>query len=48
MATAAEIVIVEVDAILEIGSRDPNTIVTPGILVDILVFKGDSYYASRT
>ncbi len=48
MATAAGIVIVEVDAILEVGSLDPNTIVTPGILVDILVFKGDSYYASRT
>ena len=42
------VVIVEVDAILEVGSLDPNTIVTPGILVDILVFKGDSYYASRT
>ncbi|HEB09693.1 MAG TPA: CoA transferase subunit A [Spirochaetales bacterium] len=48
MATAAGIVIVEVDAILEVGSLDPNRIVTPGILVDILVFKGDSYYASRT
>ena len=48
MATASKIVIAEVDAILEIGSLDSNDIVTPGILVDILVFKGDSYYASRT
>jgi acetate CoA/acetoacetate CoA-transferase alpha subunit len=48
MATAADLVIAEVDAILEIGQIDPNDVVTPGILVDILVLKGDSYYASRT
>ncbi|GAB6280433.1 MAG: acetate CoA-transferase subunit alpha [Thermovirga sp.] len=48
MATAADLVIAEVDAILEIGQLDPNEIVTPGIVVDILVLKGDSYYASRT
>jgi len=48
MATAAELVIAEVDAILEVGQLDPNDVVTPGILVDILVLKGDSYYASRT
>ncbi len=48
MATAAEMVIAEVDAILEVGELDPNDVVTPGILVDILVLKGDSYYASRT
>ena len=48
MATAAKVVIVEVDAILEAGAIDPNDVVTPGILVDILVLRGDSYYASRT
>ena len=48
MATAAEIVIVEVDAFLEVGSLDPDTIVTPGILVGILVFKGGGCYATRT
>lgn len=48
MATAADLVIAEVDAILELGEIDPNDVVTPGILVDILVLKGDSYYASRT
>jgi len=48
MAAAADLVIAEVDAILEVGELDPNDVVTPGILVDILVLKGDSYYASRT
>ncbi|WP_024822033.1 MULTISPECIES: CoA transferase subunit A [Aminobacterium] len=48
MATAADIVIAEVDSILREGEIDPNDVVTPGILVDILVLKGDGYYASRT
>jgi acetate CoA/acetoacetate CoA-transferase alpha subunit len=48
MATAGKIVIAEVDAVLEAGAIDPNDVVTPGILVDILVLKGDSYYAART
>jgi len=48
MATAAEIVIAEVNAILEVGAFNANDVITPGILVDILVLKGDSYYASRT
>ena len=48
MATAADLVIAEVDSIVEIGELDPNNIVTPGILVDILVVKGDNYYAART
>ena len=48
MATAADLVIAEVDAILDLGGIDPNDVVTPGILVDILVLKGDGYYASRT
>ncbi|MCF4151591.1 3-oxoacid CoA-transferase subunit A [Dethiosulfovibrio sp. F2B] len=48
MATAADLVIAEVDSVVEQGEIDPNDVVTPGILVDILVLKGDSYYASRT
>jgi len=48
MATAAELVIAEVDVICERGEIDPNDVVTPGILVDILVLRGDSYYAART
>ncbi len=48
MATAAELVIAEVDEIVEPGELDPDCIVTPGILVDALVLKGDGYYASRT
>ncbi|MDR1509597.1 MAG: CoA transferase subunit A [Synergistaceae bacterium] len=48
MAAAADTTIVEVDSIVEAGELDPNHIVTQGILVDMLVMKGDSYYASRT
>ena len=48
MATAADLVIAEVDMILAQGDIDPNDVVTPGMLVDILVLKGDGYYASRT
>jgi acetate CoA/acetoacetate CoA-transferase alpha subunit len=48
MATAADTVIAEVNAIVEVGDINPNDVVTPGILVDYLVLKGESYYASRT
>ena len=48
MATAADLVIAEVDSIVDPGELDPNNIVTPGLLVDILVVKGDNYYAART
>lgn len=48
MATAADIVIAEVDSVVDIGELDPDAIVTQGILVDMLVVKGGSYYASRT
>jgi acetate CoA/acetoacetate CoA-transferase alpha subunit len=48
MATAAEIVIAEVDSVVDVGELDPNEIVTQGILVDMIVVKGGSYYASRT
>lgn len=37
MATAADLVIAEVDEILPLGSLDPNTIHTPGNYVDALV-----------
>jgi len=40
MATAADLVIVEVEEILEIGEIDPDEVVTPGIFVDYLVKKG--------
>jgi len=48
MATAADYVVAEVDSVLEVGELDPNEIVTPGILIDALVVKGDNYYANRT
>lgn len=48
MATAADLVIAEVDSIVDVGDLAPDNIVTPGILVDILVVKGDNYYAART
>ncbi len=37
MATAADLVIVEVEEVLEIGEIDPDEVVTPGIFVDYLV-----------
>ena len=40
MATAADIVIFEVEKIVEIGEIDPNTVITPGIFVDFIVEKG--------
>jgi acetate CoA/acetoacetate CoA-transferase alpha subunit len=48
MAMAADYVVAEVDSILEVGEIDPNDVVTPGILIDALVVKGDNYYAART
>ena len=48
MATAANIVIAEVDSVVDVGELDPNEIVTQGILIDMIVVKGGSYYASRT
>ena len=40
MATAADIVIVEADNIVEVGDIDPNQVVTPGIFVDYIVGGG--------
>ncbi|MDR1934751.1 MAG: CoA transferase subunit A [Candidatus Accumulibacter sp.] len=48
MALAAETTIAEVDSVVDVGELDPDHIVTPGIVVDMLVVKGGSYYASRT
>ncbi|MDD4364249.1 MAG: CoA transferase subunit A [Synergistales bacterium] len=48
MAVAADYVVAEVDSVVEVGEIDPNDVVTPGILVDALVVKGDHYYAART
>ena len=43
MATAADIVVAEVDEIVETGEIDPEVIVTPGIFVDriVKIRKGD-------
>ncbi|MDD4160007.1 MAG: 3-oxoacid CoA-transferase subunit A, partial [Synergistaceae bacterium] len=40
MATAADVVIAEVDEVLPIGDIDPNNVVTPGLFIDALVLKG--------
>ncbi|WP_409228411.1 acetate CoA-transferase subunit alpha [Gudongella sp. SC589] len=40
MATAAEVVIAEVEEIVEVGELDPNQVVTPGIFVTHLVNGG--------
>ena len=37
MATAAELVIVEADEVVEVGQIDPDDIMTPGIFVDYIV-----------
>lgn len=40
MATAADIVIVEGEKIVEVGDIDPNHVVTPGIFIDYIVDGG--------
>jgi len=40
MATAANIVIVEADEVVEVGDLDPNDVVTSGIFVDYIVDGG--------
>ncbi|HHZ01716.1 MAG TPA: acetate CoA-transferase subunit alpha [Tissierellia bacterium] len=37
MATAADLVIVEADEIVEVGELDPDDVMTPGIFVDYIV-----------
>ena len=41
MATAANLVIAEVDEVVEIGELDPDHVHTPGIFVDYIVRTGD-------
>lgn len=41
MATAADITIVQVDNIVELGSVDPERVVTPGLFVDRVVAMGE-------
>ena len=43
MATAARVTIVEVDEIVELGSLDPEEIVTPGIFIDRIVKRPDDF-----
>jgi 3-oxoadipate CoA-transferase alpha subunit len=43
MATAASITIVQVDEIVDAGSLDPETIITPGIFVDRVVAIGSRF-----
>ncbi len=42
MATAADVVIAEVEELVELGSLDPNTIDTPSVVVDA-IFQGSHY-----
>jgi acyl CoA:acetate/3-ketoacid CoA transferase alpha subunit len=37
MATAADLVIAEVDEIVPVGTLDPEAVVTPHLFVDVLV-----------
>ncbi|MDU8923771.1 3-oxoacid CoA-transferase subunit A [Pasteurellaceae bacterium LIM206] len=37
MATAANLVIVEADEIVEIGELDPESVITPGVFVDMIL-----------
>jgi 3-oxoacid CoA-transferase subunit A len=39
MAMAADLTIVEVDHVVEVGELDPESIVTPHVFVDIVVQK---------
>lgn len=41
MATAADIVIVEADEIVEVGELDPDDVMTPGIFVNYIVLGGN-------
>ena len=39
MATAADLVIAEVDEIVPVGTLDPEAVVTPHLFVDVLVVR---------
>ena len=40
MAMAADIVIAEAESVVEVGGLDPDHIITPGLLVDVIVREG--------
>jgi acetate CoA/acetoacetate CoA-transferase alpha subunit len=42
MALAADLVIVQVEQLVEIGEIDPDDVMTPGILVDKIFVQGGS------
>ena len=42
MATAADCTVAEVEEIVPLGSLDPESVVTPGIFVNMVV-KGENY-----
>ena len=42
MATAADVVIAEVDAVVDVGQIDPEAVVTPHLFVDFLVIAEDT------
>ncbi|MFL6556108.1 MAG: CoA transferase subunit A, partial [Bacillus sp. (in: firmicutes)] len=42
MALAADLVIVQVEQIVEVGEIDPDEVMTPGILVDKIFVQGGS------
>jgi 3-oxoadipate CoA-transferase, alpha subunit len=46
MATAAELTVVEVDTMVELGEMDPEAIVTPSIFVDRVVVIGEGAWSS--
>ena len=46
MATAAELTVVEVDTMVELGEMDPEAIVTPSIFVDRVVVVGEGAWSS--
>lgn len=41
VATAADVVIVEAEEIVEVGEIDPNNVMTPGLFVDYIVLGGE-------
>jgi acetate CoA/acetoacetate CoA-transferase alpha subunit len=41
MALAADLVIVQVDEVVEVGQIDPNHVMTPGVLVDKMIYCGE-------
>ena len=46
MATAAELTVVEVDMMVELGEMDPEAVVTPSIFVDRFVVVGEGAWSS--